>query len=162
MAFGRLRWSAVLRTFKSSDGHRATPQRPGGPSVTQSNDGSSKCCRTKQPAVVRLLENRNCRFEFIPLRHAVRSRADSIDWCAKRRRFLSVSRRQTEPEKSRSALLLAPFTMRCLWLHAKGCSGNASIGAYTLTDSTPSAVAARATRIAISPRFAISAPLNKR
>ena len=35
------------------------------------NRGSSKCCRTKQPAVVRLFENRNCQFEFISLRHPV-------------------------------------------------------------------------------------------
>src|SRR5215472_5793015 len=40
-------------------------------------------------------------------------------------------------------------------------SESASAGAYTLTDSTPSASAARATRMAISPRLAINTRLNK-
>ncbi len=35
------------------------------------NRGSSKCCRTEQPALVRLFENRNCQFEFISLRTRV-------------------------------------------------------------------------------------------
>src|SRR5262249_4498232 len=40
-------------------------------------------------------------------------------------------------------------------------SESASGGAYTLTDSRPSASAARATRMAISPRLAINTRLNK-
>ena len=40
-------------------------------------------------------------------------------------------------------------------------SERASAGAYTLTDSTSSAAAARATRMAISPRLAIKTRLNK-
>ncbi len=47
------------------------------------NRGSSKCCRTKQPAVVRLFKNRDCQFEFIPLRQRVPSLGRSPAYSAK-------------------------------------------------------------------------------
>jgi hypothetical protein len=73
-------------------------ERPGGPSVTPSNAGSSKRCRTKQPAVVRLFENRNCRFEFTSLRQSVLS---SDDCSTDRARFAVAKQR---PRRAEGAL----------------------------------------------------------
>jgi hypothetical protein len=58
-------WTTAL-----GDGFGTPGLAAGRPAVTPSNAGSSKRCRTEQPVVVRLFQNRNCRFEFIPLHQA--------------------------------------------------------------------------------------------
>ena len=45
-------------------------ERPRGPLRHAKQCRLVKRCRTKRPAVVRLFENQNCRFEFIPLHQA--------------------------------------------------------------------------------------------
>src|SRR5689334_18733972 len=52
--------------------------------------------------------------------------------------------------------------MATLFVVTRVWSDRASTAAKTLTDSTPNDVAARATRIAISPRLAIKTRLNMR
>lgn len=77
-------------------------ERPGRPFLKPTNNGSSKCCRTKQPAVVGLFESRNCQFEFILHQRVVR---EAIGSALNREHIvLRTAYREITPEAGVSAV----------------------------------------------------------